>query len=888
MTPQHVISQLLESDTKYPKNLDLLKKIIIAVYLGRFRINGLPPDNKISLGNYLFDEERMIFDFTHLSDSKREEFLNWLLGPHQHDKEHSYLNNVYVNEYRGFTAEVPLSLWGRLKSWLQNRNFEHWKITDLGLNLNYQLTGIEMCHGRQGILIGFNQYQVPPSGTKYKSPNDSQKNPMGNTKRVFITDKLVAQLAQLNIASLKFESICKGAHPYAIEVNDMNARHVEMRNYREMQKFVDLKPWYIRIFTWIIASFENEPKAAKSKRLDNKLKVLYESDDVRISQRSISNEIMVHEKKPDIKNLVLCGGGAKIFAHIGVWKALNEAGIRPTKFAGSSAGAIMSLLCYLGYNAHEVYELFKDFKQENLVLFDINLKGLADPGSLKTALDYVIAKRLKKIVTEYKIPYPEGVISFVTLDNIKRQCPGCGIGEELIITATNKKLRQTHYFSVSRTPNFEVSGAGTASACYPVLYRNTIINGVAYNDGGILSNFPTEAFSGANGTTLLESESGNDLGVLAVQFNNGTERNTIDRIKDRVYRENFFLNWIYSLLTGVSDPASAWEIDRRKLRHHAAQSIIIDAEVSASGFSVEEKTQYELIQNGYKTTKEFLDIRYSKKGDTLVNNELMYSTFDSLGDLLAFCCYRDNFKWFEVVHGLIEQSTLPNKAALIKQSADLRALYFSNPSKKTAIKPVEKNESSTKPPTFFGNGVSQLPVDNKAATYHNELLILHPTFTKLTPSLLRFDADRKILELARHSLRIHSPFKCLEYFLKITYPHHVILHITINLVKELKASSNNEEIAEPLGYSPKIRNAFIAVQGILSLSNIVSCQDFFGTWNLTCAESLRVLNLLSTNQLVAAKELLARFSRKEVPLQTFKNGAFYEEFAGNDQLGFGA
>lgn len=80
MTPQHVISQLLESDTKYPQNLDLLKKIIISAYLGRLRINGLPPDNKIALGNYLFDDERMIFDFTRLSDSKELYLLNGCLS----------------------------------------------------------------------------------------------------------------------------------------------------------------------------------------------------------------------------------------------------------------------------------------------------------------------------------------------------------------------------------------------------------------------------------------------------------------------------------------------------------------------------------------------------------------------------------------------------------------------------------------------------------------------------------------------------------------------------------------------------------------------------------------------------------------------------------------
>ena len=120
MTPQHVISQLLESDApQQPRNLELLKKIIITSYLGRLQINGLPPDNKVALGSYLFDNEQMMFDFTRISDEKRTLFMNWFLEPHQQDKTKSFLSGVTVNEYRGFTAEVSLTWWGRIKSWMQ-------------------------------------------------------------------------------------------------------------------------------------------------------------------------------------------------------------------------------------------------------------------------------------------------------------------------------------------------------------------------------------------------------------------------------------------------------------------------------------------------------------------------------------------------------------------------------------------------------------------------------------------------------------------------------------------------------------------------------------------------------------------------------------------------
>jgi NTE family protein len=49
------------------------------------------------------------------------------------------------------------------------------------------------------------------------------------------------------------------------------------------------------------------------------------------------------EKKYNI-GLVLSGGGARGFAHLGVLQALNEAGIFPDIISGTSAGALAGVL----------------------------------------------------------------------------------------------------------------------------------------------------------------------------------------------------------------------------------------------------------------------------------------------------------------------------------------------------------------------------------------------------------------------------------------------------------------------------------------------------------------------------------------------------------------
>lgn len=862
MTPQHLISQLLESDSQYPTNLELLKKILITAHLGRLRINGLPPDNKIALGNYLFDDERIMFDFTRLSDESKSLFFQWLTGPHLNEKENRTFVGVSVNEYRGFTAESILTWWGRIKRWWQGEVTEHWKINDLGLSLNYQLTGIEMSHGKNGTLIGFDQFLVPPSGTKYKDPDDLQTESLGNTKRVFLTDKLVDQLTQLDIDHFDYGRVCKNPHPHSVDVINQSARLVEMHDYRKMQKFITSRPWYVRLWFWVISFFSEETENINTVPVDNSLKPLHTTDTVKIYQRSKTKEIIVTEAKPDIENIVFCGGGAKIFAHVGVWKALNESNIRPTKFAGSSAGAIMAMLCYLGYTADEISVFFQKFKQEHLIHFDIDRNGLSDPHSLKAALDFSIIFKVNQIVSKYNIPYPQGKITFRTLESIRQQCPDCGLGKELVVTATNKPLRKTRYFSLARSPDMEVSEAVKTSASFPVLYRPTLIDGEEHNDGGVLSNFPTEAFSDDH-STFLESEYGNNLKILAVQFDNGTERDTIDRVMDKVYRENFLLNWIYRLITGVSDPASGWEQDRLKLRKYAAQSVIVDScDVSSSSFSVDETIRNKMIDNGYESTKSYLDIRYSQCDDDSEqkNKELMYSTFSSLGDLLAYCCYRGDKSWFEVINNLIVQSDLPNRTALMRQSIALRELYFKDSE-------AEVTHSSPNLPTFFGNAILQETLSPEQVFNHNVFLALYPIFLKLSPELLKTKADKKIFEHARHAISLHSPFHVLHHFAQFTGETHIILHILKNLIHELKEDpcessyTNLEEIST-----------------LLHGDTSIFKEDFYGHWDLSIAQSMRVLRLINGNQLASASQLLHSLRDKSEPMQTITGGVFYDDF----------
>ncbi|HJQ20002.1 MAG TPA: patatin-like phospholipase family protein [Gemmatimonadaceae bacterium] len=72
--------------------------------------------------------------------------------------------------------------------------------------------------------------------------------------------------------------------------------------------------------------------------------------------------------------LVLGGGGIKGFAHIGVLKALEERGIKPTLYAGTSIGAMIAAAAVGGMPAEELARRAESLKRRDL--FRINHFGM--------------------------------------------------------------------------------------------------------------------------------------------------------------------------------------------------------------------------------------------------------------------------------------------------------------------------------------------------------------------------------------------------------------------------------------------------------------------------------------------------------------------------------
>lgn len=160
--------------------------------------------------------------------------------------------------------------------------------------------------------------------------------------------------------------------------------------------------------------------------------------------------------------IVLSGGGARGFAHLGVLEALNEVGIYPDVIAGTSAGALVGVLYADGYTPREIMNFMNSSSRLHYIRPTVPREGLLQiSGIVRILKDHLRAKTFE----ELKI--------------------------KLYVTATDLNNGKCMYFSSG-----ELLDPVIASASIPVLFKPVIINNICYVDGGVLDNMPVRPLEG--------------------------------------------------------------------------------------------------------------------------------------------------------------------------------------------------------------------------------------------------------------------------------------------------------------------------------------------------------------------------------------------------------
>lgn len=182
--------------------------------------------------------------------------------------------------------------------------------------------------------------------------------------------------------------------------------------------------------------------------------------------------------------LVLSGGGAKGFAHLGVLKAMDEKNIRPDIIAGTSAGAFAGALYADGNSPDKILSFFKQKAFKEFGSLTIPHSGIFKTDPFRNFLKkYLKAKNFEDL----NIP-----IKIIATDIVN--------GKSVIF---------------DKGP---LIPAILASCAYPIIFTPIEIDKTHYVDGGLLKNFPVSTIRhecktliGVNVSPLIKQKYKNSL-----------------------------------------------------------------------------------------------------------------------------------------------------------------------------------------------------------------------------------------------------------------------------------------------------------------------------------------------------------------------------------------
>jgi NTE family protein len=165
--------------------------------------------------------------------------------------------------------------------------------------------------------------------------------------------------------------------------------------------------------------------------------------------------------------IVLGGGGALGFAHIGALMALEEAGIEIDVVSGASMGSIIGAMYAYGYSPQEMIDviekekLYKLSRVFNLHLF--NSRGVSNH------------KKVEKLLNN--------ILPVDSFDSLKRF---------FALSMTNFIELETEYACSGNRLREKIM----ASAAIPSVFEPVVIDSVVYVDGSMMNNLPIEPIKG--------------------------------------------------------------------------------------------------------------------------------------------------------------------------------------------------------------------------------------------------------------------------------------------------------------------------------------------------------------------------------------------------------
>jgi NTE family protein len=196
--------------------------------------------------------------------------------------------------------------------------------------------------------------------------------------------------------------------------------------------------------------------------------------------------------------LVLGGGGLKGFAHIGVFRALQELGIEPAVVAGTSIGALIGAAYARGMPLSEMADRARALKRRDL--FRLNRMGMILERQHSPAI--YLDEPLRNVV--------QSVVGPKRFDQIKKT---------LLVNTVDIERGTQVVWGLPGLRDVSVIDAVYASCALPGFYPPGNIDGRVCVDGGVIDNLPV-AIAGRGMDAVIAVDTGssdlepeNDIGT---------------------------------------------------------------------------------------------------------------------------------------------------------------------------------------------------------------------------------------------------------------------------------------------------------------------------------------------------------------------------------------
>lgn len=212
----------------------------------------------------------------------------------------------------------------------------------------------------------------------------------------------------------------------------------------------------------------------------------------------------------DVKvGLVLSGGGAKGFAHVGVLKVLEEAGVRVDYIGGTSMGAMIGSLYASGYSAHEIDSIIRSIDIDQIMLDEVPRKSkpfYEKEDGEKHAVTLPVYKG--KIGIPKALSHGQNLSNLLIdlLEHVDTISDFNQLPIPFLCIATNIETGKREVLTEGFLPK-----AVQASGSFPTLLEPVEIDGKLLVDGGIVNNYPVDEVKKMGADIIIGVELGNDL-----------------------------------------------------------------------------------------------------------------------------------------------------------------------------------------------------------------------------------------------------------------------------------------------------------------------------------------------------------------------------------------